>query len=100
MTTTHRVTSSSVEPLRHLDSVEAGHLEVEQADIRFQPERLCERIRPVLALGDDVDVRLQPQQGCERGADHRLVVGEQHPDHRSILRLRGIVTTIVKRSLS
>ena len=45
---------------------------------------LLDGLEPVARLGDDLDVRLVGEQHAEAGADHRLVVGDEHADaHRS-----------------
>lgn len=35
-------------------------------------------------LGDDFDVRIGGENRADSRADHRLVVGDQNPDHRAL----------------
>ena len=41
---------------------------------------LVDRLEPVARLGHDLDVLLAGEQHPEAGADHRLVVGDEHAD--------------------
>ena len=41
---------------------------------------LLYRLEPVARLGDDVDVLLAGEQHAKAGANHRLVVGDEHTD--------------------
>ena len=45
-----------------------------------QPGRLFHRLETVARLGDDFDVPLAGEQHAEAGADHRLVVRDEHTD--------------------
>ena len=38
---------------------------------------------PARHLRDDLDIGLQPQETGEGAAHHRLILGEQDPDHRA-----------------
>ena len=61
-------------------SVQPGHLHVQQRHVRCAAQRRRDDIVTRSDLGDHPHVRLQPDQGREGAADHGLVVGEQHPD--------------------
>ena len=51
---------------------------------------LLDGLEPVARLGDDVDVLLAREQHAEAGANHRLVVGDEHADrHRAPRRATG-----------
>ena len=63
------------------EAVEPGHLDVEQRDVGPGLERPRHDLVPAADLGDDVEVGLEGKQRRERAAHHRLVLGEQHPDH-------------------
>ena len=65
---------------RRLEPVELGHADVHQDDGRVEARRLVDRLEPVARLGDDVDVLFAREQHAEAGADHRLVVGDEHAD--------------------
>lgn len=39
---------------------------------------------PVDGLGDDFDIWIRGKNGAYPCADHGLVVGDQHPDHRAL----------------
>lgn len=41
-------------------------------------------VAPVDGLGDDLDARIRGQDGAYPRADHRLVIGDQHPDHGTL----------------
>ena len=61
-----------------VQAVAAGHLDVEQRDVRGDPQRGRDDLAAGADLGDHLDVGLQPEHRGQRPADHRLVVGEQH----------------------
>jgi hypothetical protein len=45
--------------------------------------RLVDRFRAVACFGDHLDVFFAGEEDAEAGADHRLVVGDEHADgHR------------------
>ncbi len=71
------------EAARGFESVEAGHPDVEQADIRSQLVRQPDRLVAVGGLPDDLDVGLRVEDQAQTGADDRLVVGDEHSDHRA-----------------
>ena len=71
------------------DAVDPGHLDVEQCDVGRAAPRRVEHGVSALDLGHDVDVALQGEQARERPADHRLVLGDQDPDHA---RARGTLS--------
>ena len=65
---------------RRLEPVELGHADVHEDDGRLEARRLVDGLEPVARLGDDLDVLLAGEQHAEAGADHRLVVGDEHAD--------------------
>ncbi len=62
-------------------AVHAGHLDVQQRDVRIGGQRGGDDLVAAADLGDDGEVVLEFEQGDQRGADQRLVVGDQQPDH-------------------
>ncbi len=67
-----------------LKAVELGHADVHQDDARMETRGLVDGFEPVARLGHDFDVLLAGEQHAKAGADHRLVVGDEHTDrHRS-----------------
>ena len=74
---------------RRLDAVELGHADVHQHDGRVEARGLLDRLDAVARLGDDVDVGLAREQQAEAGADHRLVVGDEHADAHAPYPLSG-----------
>ena len=66
--------------LRRLEPVELGHADVHQDDVRTEAVGLLYRLEPVARLGHDVDVLLAGEQHAKAGANHRLVVGDEHTD--------------------
>ena len=60
--------------------VEHGHADVEQADVGSDPLGELDRGPPVVDFADHRHVGLAVDDHAEAGADHRLVVGEQHGD--------------------
>jgi hypothetical protein len=71
-----------------VDAVQPGHPHVHQHDVGpVLPDR-GDRFEAVGAFGDHDDVRFRPQYQVQAGADHRLVVGEHHPDVRRHARSR------------
>ncbi|MCO5614894.1 hypothetical protein L7F22_069179 [Adiantum nelumboides] len=65
------------------DAVGAGHADVHEDDVRVVLAGRGDGLCAVGGLGDDVQVGLRAEQRAEPGADERLVVGEQDPDHLS-----------------
>ena len=65
---------------RRLEPVELGHADVHQDDVRMEAVGLLYCLQPVAGLGHDVDVLLAREQHAKAGADHRLVVGDEHTD--------------------
>ncbi len=67
-----------------LEPVELRHPDVHQDHVRIEAVGLLHGLEPVARLGDDVDVLLAGEQHAKAGANHRLVVGDEHTDrHRS-----------------
>ena len=62
------------------EAVEPGHLDVEQRDVGPVFEHRGHDLVAAPDLGHDLEVVLERQQRDERGADERLVVGDQQPD--------------------
>ena len=81
MTTLHggRVGPGQQLPRRR-QSVEAGHPDVHQDDVRAEPPRLGERLQTVDRRPDDGEVGLGVQDHPQPGAHQLLVVDDQHPD--------------------
>src|SRR4051812_35519549 len=66
------------EELRHLDAVEPGHPDVDEADVGVEPSSQLDRGVAVDGLTDDVDVGLCVKDHGEAGTHQVLVVGHQH----------------------
>jgi hypothetical protein len=73
------------EPRGRRDAVQARHPDVHQRDVRPQASRRGHGLDAVGGLAGHRDVGLGGQDEPEAGADHRLVVGEQHPDHGALV---------------
>ncbi len=65
------------------EPVELGHADVHQHDRRVEARGLLDGFDAVAGFGDDVDVGLAGEQQAEAGADHRLVVGDEHADRHA-----------------
>jgi hypothetical protein len=61
--------------------VRAGHLHVEQGDVRRGAVGRLDHLAAVADRPHDLDVPLEIEHRGQRAADQRLVVGQQHPDH-------------------
>ena len=59
------------------DAVEAGHLDVEQRDMRLPAPRRLHGLGAVRRLRDDLEIRLERQHGGEGAPDQRLILGDQ-----------------------
>ncbi len=68
---------------RGREPVHARHLDVEQRDVGPLAHRRCDHLVAAPDLRHDVEVVLEFEQRGQGGADERLVVGEQQPDHAS-----------------
>ena len=64
----------------HLDAVDAGHPDVDQAHVRPQPAGQLDGLDAVDGFADHGDVGLVLQDEAQAAADHGLVVGDQHAD--------------------
>ncbi len=73
------------------EAVELGHADVHQHDGRVEARGLLDRLEAVAGLGDHVDVGLAGEQQAEAGADHRLVVGDEHADAHDAVPVSGRV---------
>src|SRR5687768_14416682 len=65
----------------HFKAAEAGHLDVEEGDVRLQPLDRCGRAQPIFRFADDLHVWLLVQPALQLAARGRLVVGNQHSHH-------------------
>ena len=66
-------------------SVEAGHPDVEQGDVRPVPEREFDGLASVSGLGDYLKPRIRRHDGANADPDHHLVVGQQEsPGQRRV----------------
>ena len=68
-------------PRDDIEPVEAGHLHVEEDEIRPERQDRVHRRRPVVRLADDLDVVLATEPNAESLARERLVVHEHRADH-------------------
>ena len=66
-------------------SVEFGHPDVHERDLRPGRCRLTDGLFAVIGFSDDLDVTLGLQDHPEAGADELLVVGDEDPDHPLIV---------------
>ena len=90
------------DPPRRLEPVELGHADVHQHDRGPEAGGLLDRFQSVARLGDDLDVLLAGEQHAEAGADHRLVVDDEHADRhqssppsgRRVLRMKPLPFTV------
>jgi hypothetical protein len=73
--------------------VQGGHAQVDQGDVGPDPGDQGQRLQAVAGLADHLQVRLGGDHATEPVPDHRMVVGDQQPDHRSSP--AGIVATTV-----
>ena len=63
------------------EAVHPRHADVHQRHVRGEAARRRDRLLPVPGLGDDLHVGLGLDDHPEAAPDHRLVVGDQDPDH-------------------
>jgi len=68
------------EQAQRLQTVHAGHADVEQQHVRAGPAGQGDRLDPVGGLADEFHVRLGTDDHAEARAYHRLVIGHKHPD--------------------
>jgi hypothetical protein len=73
----------AAQELGDVEPAGAGHLDVEQGDVGLRGARGAQHLVAAPDLGDDLDVVLEAEQRRERLAHHRLVLGDEHPDHAS-----------------
>jgi len=64
-----------------LEPVQPRHPDVHQHDVGLQVASELDRLGAVARLADHLDVRFRLEDQPEAGADERLVVGEQDPNH-------------------
>ena len=65
-----------------LESVEHGHADVHQDHVREGASGEVDGLAPVARLGCEVHVLLRVDERGEALADRRLVVSDEHADHR------------------
>jgi len=70
-----------MDALGQFEPGQARHFDVRDQQIRAQPLQFAPRRFAIGGGADDLDVRLQVQQRRQRAAHHRLILGQQHPDH-------------------
>ena len=71
------------DPGGRLEPTDARHPQVHQHDVRPVLGDTRQRLLAVGGLADDVDAVEVLQDGDHAGAEHRVVVGDQHADaHR------------------
>ena len=76
------VDRSTEQPAGGLQPVHDRHPHVHQHHVRVELAGGGHRLRAVGGVADHQQVRLGGEQRAEALPDHRLVVGDQHPDHR------------------
>lgn len=69
---------------RRLDAVDPRHADVEYGHRGAVAPNQFHGVVTVDGLGNDFDVRIRGKNGPHPCADHRLVVGDQHTDHREL----------------
>ncbi|GAA3068278.1 hypothetical protein GCM10020000_60830 [Streptomyces olivoverticillatus] len=67
-------------------AVELGHADVEEEDVGAVPLDRLQGLLAVHDVGDDVDVGLAFEDHAESGADHFLVVRDDHADRHDVPR--------------
>src|ERR1700729_2924475 len=70
-------------PPRGLESVTVGHLDVHQHDVGPQAPGAGHGLLAVRRLPDNLDLGIGLEDHPEAGANHRLVIGQQHTDAHS-----------------
>ena len=65
-------------------TVENGHPQIHQHDVRTRLRDQLARLRAVGGLADHLDVGKQPEHGHESVAHDRLIIGNEHPDRIGI----------------
>ena len=74
--------SGRVEDLcRRSEAVHDRHPDVHEHDVRAGPGHHLEPLTSVSGLADDIDVGLRGEQHADAGAEQRLIVDEDDPDH-------------------
>src|SRR5690606_16011179 len=63
------------------EPVEHRHLQIEQQHVRIQLADQLDGPRAVARLAHHCDVVLQVEERAQPLTHHRMVVGDQHPDH-------------------
>jgi hypothetical protein len=70
-------------PPRGLKAVTVGHLDVHQHDVGPQAPGAGHGLLAVRRLADNLDLGIGLEDHPEAGANHRLVIGQQHTDAHS-----------------
>src|SRR5476649_1432351 len=70
-------------PPRGLESVTVGHLDVHQHDVGPQAPGAGRGLLAVRRLAENLDLGIGLEDHPEAGANHRLVIGQQHTDAHS-----------------
>ena len=65
----------------HTETVQFGHLHVEQDEVGPEPENGIHRAVAIFAFGDDGKLGIPPQQLRQPLARHRLVIDDQNSNH-------------------
>ena len=72
-----------LQPLQSGQAVQAGHLEVEQENVRLELLQDFQYLPSILSLGHYLEVFFQSQQLAEAVPKNRMVVGHHDPDLRT-----------------
>jgi hypothetical protein len=83
----HRGHAAGVQPPEHLESVDLGHLHVEEQHVRALAADRCDGIGAVAALGDNREIPLPGQQHAKRLPRQRLVVHDDRSPRISRTRM-------------
>ena len=73
------------DPLGRRESVHHRHIHVHQDEVRHDPARLLDRLRPVARLAHDLEIRLRLEQPLQPLPQQRVVVREEDPRHGECL---------------
>lgn len=79
------------DPDRRL-AILAGHLHVEEHDVRLQPIELLDGINAIAGLANDLDILFRFEKGDHAFAQHRMIVDDQNT-------YRSHETPLIHRSL-
>jgi hypothetical protein len=79
-----RLAAVGQEAAGRFQAVHLRHADVHQDNVRSEAARLRECVLAVLRFADYLDVLLGIEDQAEAAAHERLVVGDQHADHRGV----------------